>query len=79
MDKNLPSPWDLQTDEIHSDCRIFEVRKQRLKRRSDGVEGDFFVLNTNDWSKRAHWSGRQRIDPNILTTKIDGKIANRGF
>jgi ADP-ribose pyrophosphatase len=48
-DKNLPSPWDLQTDELHSDCRIFEVRKQRLKRRSDGVEGDFFVLNTNDW------------------------------
>ena len=27
----------------------FEVRKQRLKRRSDGVEGEFFVLNTNDW------------------------------
>jgi len=48
-DKNLPSPWDLQIDELHSDCRIFEVRKQRLKRRSDGVEGDFFVLNTNDW------------------------------
>jgi ADP-ribose pyrophosphatase len=47
--KNLPSPWDLQADELHSDCRIFEVRKQRLKRRSDGVEGDFFVLNTNDW------------------------------
>ena len=48
-DQNQPSPWDLQEDKLHADCRIFEVRKQRLKRRSDGVEGEFFVLNTNDW------------------------------
>ena len=44
-----PSPWDLQENELHADCRIFEVRKQKLRRRSDGVEGDFYVLNTNDW------------------------------
>ena len=48
-DPILPSPWDLQEDELHADCRIFEVRKQTLRRRSDGVEGDFYVLNTNDW------------------------------
>ena len=48
-DQNQPSPWDLQEDKLHADCRIFEVRKQKLKRRSDGVEGEFFVLNTNDW------------------------------
>jgi ADP-ribose pyrophosphatase len=46
---NVPSPWDLQEDNLHADCRIFEVRKQRLRRRSDGVEGEFFVLDTNDW------------------------------
>jgi ADP-ribose pyrophosphatase len=44
-----PSPWDIQENTLHADCRIFEVRKQRLKRRSDGLEGDFFVLDTNDW------------------------------
>ena len=44
-----PSPWDMQENNLHADCRIFEVRKQRLKRRSDGLEGDFFVLDTNDW------------------------------
>ena len=44
-----PSPWDLQEDKLHADCRIFEVRKQRLRRRSDHIEGDFYVLNTNDW------------------------------
>ena len=46
---DLPSPWDLQEDKLHADCRIFEVRKQRLRRRSDHIEGDFYVLNTNDW------------------------------
>jgi ADP-ribose pyrophosphatase len=46
---NVPSPWDLQEDNLHADCQIFEVRKQRLRRRSDGVEGEFFVLDTNDW------------------------------
>jgi len=44
-----PSPWDMQENNLHADCRIFEVRKQRLKRRSDGLEGEFFVLDTNDW------------------------------
>ena len=44
-----PSLWDMQENNLHADCRIFEVRKQRLKRRSDGLEGDFFVLDTNDW------------------------------
>ena len=48
-DSSLPSPWDLQEDELHADCRIFKVRKQKLRRRSDGVEGDFYVLDTNDW------------------------------
>ncbi|MEK9783805.1 MAG: NUDIX hydrolase [Opitutales bacterium] len=48
-DSSLPSPWDMQDNNLHADCRIFEVRKQRLKRRSDGLEGEFFVLDTNDW------------------------------
>ena len=49
MSPKLPSRWDLQENELHSDCRIFEVWKRRFKRRSDGVDGDFFVLDTNDW------------------------------
>ena len=51
MDKKekLPSKWELKKQELHSDCRIFEVFKRRFQRKSDGVEGDFFVLDTNDW------------------------------
>ena len=47
--KLLPSSWDLQSEKLHANCRIFEVRERRFKRRSDGLEGDFYVLDTNDW------------------------------
>ena len=48
-EKKLPSSWDLQSEKLYANCRIFEVRERRFKRRSDGVEGDFYVLDTNDW------------------------------
>jgi ADP-ribose pyrophosphatase len=48
-EKKLPSSWDLQGEKLHANCRIFEVRERRFKRRSDGLEGDFYVLDTNDW------------------------------
>ena len=48
-DSKLPSLWHLEEDRLHSNCRIFEVRKQRFIRKSDGLRGDFFVLDTNDW------------------------------
>ena len=46
--RNL-SAWSRLHDETHSDCRIFEVRKSRFRRQSDEKEGEFFVLDTNDW------------------------------
>ena len=48
-EKKLPSSWDLQSERLHANCRIFEVRERRFKRSSDGLEGDFYVLDTNDW------------------------------
>ena len=49
MSKEFPSRWDVLEDNLHADCRIFEVYKRRFRRQSDGVEGNFFVLDTNDW------------------------------
>ena len=49
MSSHSPSHWDLKENHLHADCRIFEVYKQRFRRKSDGVEGDFFVLDTNSW------------------------------
>ena len=46
---SLPSPWELEDENLHADCRIFEVYKRRFRRKSDGIKGDFFVLDTNDW------------------------------
>jgi len=43
------SRWTRLKDDLHADCRIFEVRKSRFRRPSDQKEGDFFVLDTNDW------------------------------
>ena len=43
------STWSRLHDESRADCRIFKVRKSRFHRRSDQKEGDFFVLDTNDW------------------------------
>ena len=46
---SFPSPWELEEEKLHADCRIFEVYKRRFRRKSDGIKGDFFVLDTNDW------------------------------
>ena len=49
MSEKTPSSWSLLKDDLHADCRIFEIRKQRFLRNSDRKQGDFFVLDTNDW------------------------------
>jgi len=43
------SLWTRTKDDLHAACRIFDVRKSRFHRVSDDKEGDFFVLDTNDW------------------------------
>ncbi len=60
-DRDLPSPWDLEDDVLHADCRIFQVRKQRLVRRSDKVAGEFYVLDTNDWVNVLALTGDKQI------------------
>ena len=49
MSEKTPSSWSLLKDDLHADCRIFEIRKQRFLRNSDRKQGDFFVLDTKDW------------------------------
>ena len=49
MDNKTPSKWNTISDELHADCRIFEVRKHSCKHPIDKREGDFFVITSNDW------------------------------
>ena len=49
MSENFPSKWSVIKDELHSDCRIFQVHKRKMRRESDHKVGDFYVIDTNDW------------------------------
>jgi len=49
MSMGLPSKWKVIDDHMHADCRIFEVHKRKMLRESDQTEGDFYVIDTNDW------------------------------
>ena len=43
-----PATWErIESKEI-ADCRVFRVRED-LSRRSDGVTGEFYVLENPDW------------------------------
>ena len=61
MNRELPSEWDLEDSTLHADCRIFNVNKRRFRRKSDGVHGDFFVLDTNDWVNVLHDSRKIKL------------------
>ena len=49
MSSNLPSKWTIVQDEVYANCRIFEVHKRKMVRDSDQKEGDFYVIDSNDW------------------------------
>lgn len=49
MSTNFPSKWKVIQDEIYADCRIFEVHKRKMIRESDQKEGEFYVIDSNDW------------------------------
>lgn len=45
-----PSPWERVDSERHADCRVFNIERRRLRRRRDGAEDDFFVIDAHDWA-----------------------------
>ena len=49
MSNEFPSRWRVIHDKVHADCRIFEVHKRKMLRESDQKEGEFYVIETNDW------------------------------
>lgn len=49
MSPNFPSKWNVVQDEMLADCRIFQVHKRKMVRESDDKEGEFYVVDSNDW------------------------------
>ena len=61
MSSNLPSKWTIVLDEVYANCRIFEVHKRKMVRDSDQKEGDFYVIDSNDWVNVLALTSNQEI------------------
>ncbi len=46
---SAPSRWNVRHEEVHADCKVFRVHKERCHHPLDQREGDFFVLHSGDW------------------------------
>ncbi|MEY3392911.1 MAG: hypothetical protein RLZZ322_1760 [Verrucomicrobiota bacterium] len=46
---SAPSRWNVRHEEVHADCKVFRVHKERCHHPLDHREGDFFVLHSGDW------------------------------
>lgn len=44
-----PAAWSIEREELHSECKVYQVFKQRCKHPHDAREGDFFVIRCADW------------------------------
>ena len=44
-----PSSWVTESSELVADCRVFDVRRKRSRRRSDGRAGDWYFVDTRDF------------------------------
>ncbi len=46
---SAPSRWNVRHEEVHADCKVFRVHKERCHHPLDHRAGDFFVLHSGDW------------------------------
>jgi ADP-ribose pyrophosphatase len=47
--KKKPDTWKRVGSETVADCRVFNIRKDFCKRKSDDAESSFFVMENPDW------------------------------
>jgi ADP-ribose pyrophosphatase len=45
-----PAAWTTLAESEVADCRIFRVKRRRLRHASDGREGDFTIIDAPDWA-----------------------------
>ena len=61
MSSQFPSRWKVMRDDMHANCRIFDVHKRKMIRDSDQKEGEFYVIETNDWVNVLALTSNQEI------------------
>lgn len=83
---SAPARWSVQHDELHADCRVFQVFKERCHHPLDQREGDFFVLHSGDWvlalpitaDGRLVMVRQYRFGTRDLSTEVPGGIIEAG-
>lgn len=53
--------WKIKETTLHSDCRIFKIKRSRRQSETSGYEQDFFILEGGDWV-------------NVVPVTEDGKL-----
>lgn len=46
---SAPARWPVQHAALHADCKVFRIYKEHCHHPLDQREGDFFVIEANDW------------------------------
>ncbi len=83
---SAPSRWSVRHEELHADCRVFKVFKERCHHPLDHREGDFFVLRSGDWVLALPITGdgrlvmvrQYRFGVRALSTEAPGGIVEAG-
>ncbi|QYY36691.1 NUDIX hydrolase [Ruficoccus sp. ZRK36] len=49
MSKQAPSHWVPGEETLHAQCKVYDVYKRHYSHPVDGRNGDFFIIQCNDW------------------------------
>lgn len=81
-----PARWSVQHEALHADCKVFRVYKEHCHHPLDKREGDFFVIQANDWvlalplttDGRLIMVRQYRFGAQALTTEPPGGVMELG-
>jgi 8-oxo-dGTP pyrophosphatase MutT (NUDIX family) len=44
------TPWTRDGTELHADCHVYRILRERWRNESHSVEGEFYVMDVGDWA-----------------------------
>jgi ADP-ribose pyrophosphatase len=50
MDGEGITRWERRGSEVHADCRVYRILKERWSNARQAAEGDFYVMDVGDWA-----------------------------
>ena len=49
MSERVPSLWVPGDENLHAQCKVYDVYKRHYRHPGDGRSGDFYIIHCNDW------------------------------